>query len=115
MKHLLCLVVLSAVVPFALSARKAPGPKPATLFATACNAGVSQPCVLVGGSGYAADKWVTIDIVGPTSETHRTPADRNGNIALYIYEAYPPGYYTVTSYQGSKMLTLMATTGFEIP
>jgi len=77
---------------------------------------VSQPCVFVSGSGYAFGKWVTIDIVGPISETHTAPADRSGNIALYIYEAYPPGYYTVTSYQGgSKAPTLMATTGFDIP
>ena len=115
MKHLLCLFVLSAVVPFALLAGKAAKPPSATLVATTCNVGTSQPCVLIFGSGYAAGKNVTIEVVGAaTSETFVAPANASGNIALYIYEDYAPGYYTVTSYQGSKVLTLTATTGFDV-
>src|SRR5712691_12687860 len=105
MKHFLCLVVLLTVVPFSLSGGKSAKPQPATLFVTACNIDVNQPCVLVSGSGYAASKSVTIDIAGATSEQFKAPADGNGNIAVYIYESYAPGYYTVTSYQGSKVLT----------
>src|SRR5437762_2381461 len=115
MKHILCLTALVAVLPLALSAGKSAKPKPVTLFATACNIDVTQPCVLVSGSGYASGKSVTIDVEGATSETFSAPVDRNGNFAIYIYESYAPGYYTVTSYQGSGPTPpLMATTGFEI-
>ena len=111
MKHLLRLLTLSILIPLALLAGKAPRTPSTTLVADTCNVGTSQPCVLIHGSGYAKGKNVTIQVVGTTSETFVAPANGSGNIALYIYEAYAPGYYVVTSYQGAGTT---ATTGLEI-
>ena len=114
MKHLLCLVVLAVFVPVALFAGRAGAPQPATLVVTNCNISVSQPCLLVTGSGYAGSKSVTIEVEGATTnETFTAPADRKGNIALYIYQAFAPGSYTVISiYPGTTKA--LATAGFEV-
>lgn len=114
MKRLLSLVALLAVVPFALSAGKVARPRASTVQVSVNNVG-GQDCVLINGSGYAANKSVTVDVDGFTSQTFTAPTDGSGNFALYIYQTYTPGYYTVTVYQGSRAATLMATSGFDVP
>ena len=114
MKNLLRLALVSILIPFALVAGKnSTKPKPITLSTMPCNMNNGQACILVVGSGYVGGKSVAIDIDGPgTSETFTAPASSNGDIALYIYEAYGTGTYMVTSYQTTKMA---ASTSFDIP
>lgn len=113
MKYALRLSVLAILIPFALLAGKTPRTTGPTLNASACNVGSTQPCILITGSGYGVSKTVTIEVDGgATSESFTAPANSSGQIALYISVAFPPGIYTVTSFQGSK---LMATTSFDVP
>ena len=100
-------------IPFVLMAGKGARVVSATLNVTSCNVATTQACILVTGSGYASGKNVTIDVDGPgVSDSFVAPANRDGIIALYIYESYDPGYYTVTAFQGTK---LAATAGVDIP
>lgn len=113
MKHILRLAIVSILIPFALLAgKRTSGPAPKTLSVMACNIDNGQPCVLIVGSGYVVSKNVTIEITGAsTSDTFIAPASGSGNIAIYIYQAFAPGSYLVTSYQTNK---IAATTSFEV-
>ena len=113
MKYVLRIAALSVLIPLLLLAGKGTrGTTSATLVATACNIDSAQTCVMITGSGYAGSKNVTIDITGPVTATYNAPANRSGNITLYIYDPLPSGYYSVTATQTFK---LMASTGFDIP
>ena len=113
MKHVLRIAALSAMIPFLLLAGKGTkGTTSATLVATSCNIAPTDQCIMITGSGYGASKDVIIDVSGAGSGQYIAPANRQGNITVYIYDQTASGSYLVTATQTFK---LMASTGFDIP
>lgn len=113
MKHALRIAALSVMIPFLLLAGKGTrGTTSPTLVATSCNIAPTDHCVMITGSGYGASKDVIIDISGTASAQYIAPANRQGNITVYIYDPLPTGPYLATATQTFK---LMASTGFDIP
>ena len=110
MKHVLRIAALSAMIPFLLLAGKTT--RGATLVATSCNIAPTDQCIMITGSGYGASKDVIIDLSGTASGQYIAPANRQGNITVYIYDPLPSGPYMATATQTFK---LMASTGFDIP